>query len=126
MDGVLGLDEILFFVPDVQIAKHWYQELLGSEPFFDTAGYCAFRLANATIGLHPADEKNWSGSHGQVAYWRVEDIEQVITQFERRGCTRWRGPIFGVDGVWVCQLRDPYGNIWGFVQRRDDPRIETT
>lgn len=48
MDGMCGVDEVLFFVPDVQVAKRWYGELLGVESYFDHEGYCAFRLANVT------------------------------------------------------------------------------
>lgn len=66
MNGVLGVEEVLFFVPDVRTAKHWYKELLGGDPYFDDDRYCAFRLAGATVGLHTADAKNAAGVAGQV------------------------------------------------------------
>ncbi|MFX4301114.1 VOC family protein [Alicyclobacillus tolerans] len=121
MDGILGVDEVLFFVPDVQVAKRWYGELLGVEPYFDHEGYCAFRLANVTVGLHPSDEKNSSGVAGQVTYWRVSDILKTIAHFESHGCSKFRGPTFGVDQVWVCQVKDPFENVWGLVQRSERP-----
>jgi catechol 2,3-dioxygenase-like lactoylglutathione lyase family enzyme len=68
MDGVLGIEEVLFFVPNVQEAKHWYGDLLGVGPYFDDEGYCAFHLTNATVGLHPSDEKN-----GTVSWPTVGD-----------------------------------------------------
>lgn len=117
MDGVLGIEEVLFFVPNVQEAKHWYGDLLGVGPYFDDEGYCAFHLANATVGLHPSDEKNGSGAAGQVTYWRVSNIQETIAHFESHGCREYRGPIFGVDQVWVCQIIDPFGNIWGLVEK---------
>lgn len=86
MDGVLGVEEVLFFVPDVQDAKQWYIELLGNEPYLDNKNYCAFHLANYTVGVHPSDEKTSSGVAGQVTYWRVSDIKKIVAHFESHGC----------------------------------------
>lgn len=93
MDGVLGVEEVLFFVDDVQDARQWFIELLGNEPYFDNQNYCAFYLANSTVGIHPSDEKTSSGVAGQVTYWRVSDIKKTIAHFESHGCSLFRGPI---------------------------------
>ena len=74
-------------------------------------------MANVTVGLHPNDEKNASGAGGQVTYWRVSDIQQTIAHFEKHGCHKYRGPIIGVDQIPVCQLIDPFGNVWGLVEK---------
>ncbi len=111
---MLGRDS--FFVPRVQDAKAWYQDVLGEEPAFDSPGYCSFHLAGASVGIHPSDEKTAAGVAGQVAYWRVSDIHKVMAHFETHGCRLFRGPIYGIDGVWVCQMMDPFGNLWGFME----------
>ena len=100
----------LFFVANVESAKHWYSDLLGEKPYFDEEGYVAFRLANVTVGLHPNDEKNASGVGGQVTYWRVSDIQQTIAHFEKHGCHKYRGPIIVID---------PFGNVWGLVEKSE-------
>lgn len=117
MDGLLGISEVLFFVPNVQEAKVWYIGLFGKQPLFDDENYCAFEVAGTTVGVHPVDDKTSSGVAGQVAYWHVADIHQAIARFESHGCRLFRGPILGVDKVWVCQLTDPFGNAWGLLQR---------
>lgn len=117
MDGILGVEEVLFFVANVQDSKQWYIELLGKEPYFDYKNYCAFHLANVIVGIHSSDEKTSSGVAGQVTYWRVSDIKKTITHFESHGCQIFRGPIFGIDKVWVCQLMDPFGNVWGLIEK---------
>jgi predicted enzyme related to lactoylglutathione lyase len=117
MDEILAVDEVLFFVPDVPIARKWYAELLGREPYFDDPSYCAFHLANASVGIHRSDPKTRAGVAGQVTYWRVANIQRAISHFGSHGCRLFRGPIFGADQVWVCQLVDPFGNAWGLVQR---------
>jgi len=117
MDEIVSVDEVLFFVPDVQAAKRWYGELLGKAPYFDNPEYCAFHLANASVGIHRSDPKTSPGVAGQVTYWRVPNIQRAISHFELHGCHLFRGPILGVDKVRVCQLLDPFGNAWGLVER---------
>ncbi|RIV17193.1 bleomycin resistance protein [Alicyclobacillaceae bacterium I2511] len=117
MDELLEICEVLFFVPNVQVAKAWYIALFGEQPHFDDENYCAFEVAGSTVGIHPIDDKTSSGVAGQVTYWRVADIHKAIARFESHGCRLFRGPIFGVDKVWVCQLTDPFGNAWGLMQR---------
>ncbi|WP_245799182.1 VOC family protein [Virgibacillus siamensis] len=117
MGDLLGVEEVLFFVDDVQDAKKWFSDLLGSEPYFDHANYCAFHAADTTVAVHPSDEKTSSGIAGQVIYWRVADIKKTIAHFESHGCSLFRGPIYGVDEVWVCQLLDPFGNVWGLLEK---------
>ncbi len=60
MDGVLGVEEVMYFVNDVKDAKQWYIELLGKEPYFDNKYYCAFHLANITVGIHPISDTTLS------------------------------------------------------------------
>ncbi len=117
MEGLFNVEEVLFFVNNVQQAKKWYIDLLGEPPYFDDENYCAFHLGTATVGLHPSDGKNASGTGGQVVYWRVTDIKKRIKHFESHGCRIYRGPTFGIDKVWICQLIDPFGNVWGLIEK---------
>ncbi|HET7579840.1 MAG TPA: VOC family protein [Bacillales bacterium] len=119
MDGILGVEEITFFVQDVGEAKEWYIRLLGSKPVFEHPDFCSFQLGETSIGLHPADGKTPSGIAGQVAYWRVENLEKIIEKFVSHGCEIFRGPIVGVDGVKICQTRDPFGNAWGLIEKKN-------
>jgi predicted enzyme related to lactoylglutathione lyase len=121
---IQSVDEVLFFVPDVRVAKQWYAQLLGCEPYFDNHDYCAFHLANASVGIHRSDPKTSPGVAGQVTYWRVSNLPQAISYFESHGCRLFRGPILGVDKARVCQLLDPFGNAWGLVERTEPPAKE--
>jgi hypothetical protein len=38
MDGIVGVDAVLFFVPDVRLAKSWCGDVLGADPYFDEEG----------------------------------------------------------------------------------------
>ena len=76
-------------------------------------------MANVTIGLDPNDEKNASGAGGQVTYWLVFDIQQTIAHFGEHGCHKSRGPSIGVDQIPVRQLIDPFGIVWGLVEKSE-------
>lgn len=115
-DHLLGVAEVTFFVPDVAAARAWLTGLLGTEPVFDHPQFVAFQAGDQLIGLHPDDEKTSSGVPGQVAYWHVPDLDIAVSHFQAHGCTLFRGPITGIDGPRVCQVRDPFGNVWGLTQ----------
>lgn len=118
MKDITGVEEILYFVSDLSGARIWFSDLLGAEPVFEEAGYIAFRLGNTNLGIHPEDQKTSHGVSGQVAYWGVEDLEKAKNYFIEHGCTLFRGPIIGADGVKICQLTDPFGNAWGLVEKQ--------
>ena len=113
-----GVGEVLFFFRNIKEGKKWISALLDEDPDFDSEGYCSFRLGNTTIGLHPSDSKSGQGSSGQVAYWKVPDLRKAIDHFIRNGCHIYRGPIIGADGAKVCQMKDPFDNLWGLVETR--------
>lgn len=118
MIDIGGVNEVLFFVNDLKKAREWYSTLLGIEPIFENEGYCAFQAGKTRIGIHPTDDKTAPGIAGQVAYWEVRSLEKIMSYFLENGCSLFRGPIVGVDGVKVCQLKDPFGNAWGLVEKR--------
>lgn len=116
MEGQLEAQEVLFFVEDLLTAKRWMSELLGIDPHFDDPNYVTFCVGHMVVGIHPSDQKGHSGPGGQVVYWRTADLSKAIDHFRSHGCTLYRGPILGVDKVEVCQMQDPFGNLWGLMQ----------
>ncbi len=116
-EELLGVCEVTFFLSDLEAGRTWLCDLLDSEPTFDHPEFKTFQAGATTIGLHPADPKAAAGSGGQVAYWLVRDLERTLVHFEAHGCARFRGPIRGVDGARICQVQDPFGNLWGLLER---------
>lgn len=117
--------EILFFVPDVRKAQAWYSDLLDAPLIVEDDGYCSFLVDTTRVGLHPADAKSPSGAGGEVAYWRVQHLQEAVVYFEDHGCQMYRGPICGIDGIYVCQMKDPFGNVWGLMEQEQphDPAL---
>jgi histidine triad (HIT) family protein len=110
-----GIDHSRLFVKDLEASKAWYAKVLGVKPFIDVEGYTEFRVGEAGLSVSPADEKSPFSSGGQVSYWKVRSMNEVIQHFTREGATVYRGPLDIENGEAICQLRDPFGNVIGFV-----------
>ncbi|HUS03044.1 MAG TPA: hypothetical protein VMY77_15000, partial [Chitinophagaceae bacterium] len=52
----LGLRTVIYFVRDVEKAKHWYTEAFSTTPYFDTPYYVGFNIGGYELGLHPGQK----------------------------------------------------------------------
>ncbi len=112
---LLGPAEITFFVPDVSQALPWYRTLFGP-PVFNSEHFSIFQGPGIEVGIHLGDAKTNGTSGRTVLYWRVENLHDAMAAMVVLGCRVYREPIIGSDGPAVCQLEDPFGNVWGLRQ----------
>lgn len=108
---------VIYHVDDLQKAKDWYTELIGIEPYFDEPFYVGFDINGFELGLDPDFENVERGSQA-VAYWKVEDIEQVVIKFTNAGALL-TGTVKEVGGgIKVATVVDPWGNAVGLIEER--------
>lgn len=112
---LLGLDHTRLSVKDLVASKEWYSKALGVSPWLDTENYVEFRTGQSSLALAPVDEKSPFSKGGQVAYWRVHELESGITHFVSQGAKVYRGPLDIDNGEAICQIEDPFGNIFGLI-----------
>lgn len=111
MFNEIGL--INYPVTDIVVAKKWYSDMLGTEPYIDTPQYVGFRSGSYNIGLNPNGYAQ--GMKGPVVFWKVADIHVSFEQAKDAGATVSQEPqqlgpqILG-------SLVDPDGILFGFVQ----------
>lgn len=105
----------MFFVSDVERACSWYSQLLGLEPVYLLPDFPVLRVGEVEICFHRADSKVASGAAGAVAYWRVEDFGAALVRSEKFGGVLHRGPLEIENGCSICQIRDPFGNLFGLM-----------
>jgi predicted enzyme related to lactoylglutathione lyase len=104
---------ILYPVADMDKSKAFFRELMGSDPYVDSAPYTAFKTAdgNMEIGLIQGD-----GDVRAIAYWTVSDINASIKSLENAGGTIAQ-PVRDVGyGMLVAAVKDPNGAIVGLRQ----------
>ena len=69
-------------------------------------------LGDLELFFHAADDrKNPQG--GTVVYFGVDDFDAARDELLATGCEALRGPLTLPSGRRICQLRDPFGTIWG-------------
>ncbi|MGB7415416.1 MAG: VOC family protein [Thermosynechococcaceae cyanobacterium] len=114
-----NIAEVIYFVSDRRAAAEWYSSLLGVEiTELEDANHFFIRAGDQDIWFHQADRKVPSGAAGHVAYWQVTDFDAVLDRATRLGATLYRGPLDRQDGSYMCQVKDPDGNLIGFIGPR--------
>jgi|SRR5579871_2551104 len=115
----LEIMELMYFVQDRAEAARWYAALTG-QPILtlENPEHFFVRVGNHDIWFHTADSKMSAGTAGQVAYWRVVDFDAMLAHATQLGATLYRGPLDRGDGLWMCQMQDPFSNLFGFIGSR--------
>ena len=114
-----GIRTVMVFVADPAGAARFWSRALEApmdddDPLVD--------LGNLELFFHTADDrKNPQG--GTVVYFGVDDFDAARDELLGAGCAPHRGPLTLPSGERICQLRDPFGTIWGLesLPRAPDP-----
>ena len=112
-----GVHSVMFHVSDPEKARAWYSRLLSLEPVVLAAGYSVLRVGDTEICFHLADAKVSAGMAGVVTYWRVADFGSAVDRAKEMGGAIHRGPLEIGDGESICQILDPFGNLFGLAGR---------
>lgn len=104
----------LIHVSDVEAALRWYQLAFPRAKLRDIDGFVCLDVDGFLLELVAADEKVCSGKAGSVTYWGVTDLDSEILRFKALGADVYRGPMDMGDGMGMCQVTDPFGNLIGF------------
>ena len=108
-----GINSVMIFVTNIEASSQWYSRFLDRKPVEDLPEFKSFRIGNSFLNLHIADEKSPLSTGGQVTYWSTSDFDVVIAKAENLGATIWRGPLEFEPGKCICQIKDPFGNVFG-------------
>lgn len=117
MEGVRILKDIsliLYPVADMEKAKKFFRELMGSDPYADSAPYVGYKTADGDVevGLIQGEP----GDVRAIAYWTVSDINASIKALENAGGTVTQ-PVRDVGyGMLVASVKDPNGAVVGLRQ----------
>jgi predicted enzyme related to lactoylglutathione lyase len=111
-----SLRTCIYQVYDLPLAKEFYSQALGKDPYFDEPYYVGFDVDGHELGLDPDVSKRPPGGSGVIGYWRVEDINAAWQHLTTIGATSIELPhAVGVD-LQVSIVADPFGNYIGLIQ----------
>lgn len=106
---------VLVHVLDVAKGLEWYKKAFPEavpvyHPDFD---FKALDLNGFSLEIVQADKKVGAGKSGTVVYWSVDNLRVALAHFEELGACLYRGPMEIEDGLSMCQVGDPFGNLIG-------------
>ena len=106
---------ILVHVPNVEKGLEWYKKAFPEavpvhDPAFD---FTVLNLNGFSLEVVQADDKVGVGKFGTVLYWSVTSLPVALAHFEKLGAHLYRGPMEIENGLSMCQVEDPFGNLIG-------------
>lgn len=111
-----SLRTCIYQVYDLALAREFYSQALGKDPYFDEPYYVGFEVDGHELGLDPDVSKRPPGGSGVIGYWRVDDINAAWQHLTTIGATSIELPhAVGLD-LQVAIVADPFGNYIGLLQ----------
>jgi catechol 2,3-dioxygenase-like lactoylglutathione lyase family enzyme len=108
---LLGLRTVIYPAPDLDGAKAWWSQFLGTPPYFDEPFYVGFNPGGYELGLLPDADPD----SGALTYWGVEDVDEAVAAALQIGA-REHTPASDVgDGIITATVRTPSGCVVGFI-----------
>ena len=111
-----GPGNVFYFVADLAAATAWYSARLGTAPVTRAPQLAMFEVSGTRLTVHVADEYNQPGPSGTVPYWTVSDVDATVREWSEQGASAHRGPKTIMTGERLCQMLDPFGNLFGLRQ----------
>ena len=108
---------IVFFTRELRKVSAWYSKLLGITPYRDETDFIGFHLNGIDLCFHRHDEKTGGQGGTQIAYWQVENLDEVSKLIIDNGGSIFRKVISVPEGGRVMQMKDPFGNILGLKEK---------
>ena len=106
------IGNVFYFVERLDDAVEWYAARLGRRPVRRGGALVAFDIDGVHLTLHQSDDYNAPGPDGVAAYWTVADVDEVVEEWAAHGAVAHRGPKTVFTGERLCQLLDPFGNLF--------------
>jgi catechol 2,3-dioxygenase-like lactoylglutathione lyase family enzyme len=106
-----GLRTVIYPVADLEAAKAWWTDLLGTGPYIDEPFYVGYEVAGYELGLLP----NGNPADGALVYWGVPDVSAAVAAAVASGATEHVAESNVGDDIVTATVRNPQGAIVGFI-----------
>jgi len=113
---------ITLFMPDLDAAKRFYQDVFGLPVFYEDDNSAVFKFGETLINLLKESEAPGLVDPAAVApvgsgvrfqfTLGVDDVDAMSEELKRRGVELLNGPIDRPWGIRTASFRDPGGHIW--------------
>ncbi len=112
---ILGLRTTIYKVGDLAAAKTWYAKAFCVAPYFDEPFYVGFNIGGFELGLQPEEVPVSKKLDTVLAYWGVENIQEVYQHLIDTGATVHEPPTNVGGELMVASVKDPWENVVGVI-----------
>ena len=116
------IEVVTLFVEDVETAKAFYVDVLGTEVVFGDENSAVVKLSNVMINLlhvdnaptlvEPAEVGGPAAGARALYTIKVDDADAAYQKLTERGATFLNGPVDRPWGRRTAAFADPAGNVW--------------
>ena len=107
----------MLFAQDTHAVARWWASAFGVARIdveeHPQGDFVSFDPFGVEFGVHSADPKRNPVGGSPVVYLSVPSIHRAREELIGLGATPHRGPLSVDAGRSICQLRDPFGNVFG-------------
>ena len=131
MSRFAEVEVITLFVEDVEAAKTFYVDVLGTEVIFGDEGSAVVKLSNLMINLLGIDNAptlveptpvGGPAAGARALYTiKVDNADSAFEELTARGATFLNGPIDRSWGRRTAAFADPAGNVWEIAEELPEP-----
>jgi predicted enzyme related to lactoylglutathione lyase len=108
---------LMVFADDTHAAAKWWAAAFGAEDLdvepHPQGDFVSFDAEGVEVGFHAADPAKNPVGGSPVVYFSVASVDAAREQLLALGATHHRGPLEVDAERSICQLRDPFGNVFG-------------
>jgi predicted enzyme related to lactoylglutathione lyase len=108
-----GLRLVVFTVGDIAKATPLYRQLLGVDPYYESAYYTGFRTGDLEVGLA---RDTWGTGAVAIPYWQVDDIRESLQSLLAAGGQTKQDVTNVGGGMQIALVKDADGNVFGLRQ----------
>jgi predicted enzyme related to lactoylglutathione lyase len=110
----------MIHVPDWKNGLPWYQQAFPNAEVkkIQAKNRKYLEFDGIDIELVNCDERAPSGVAGSVVYWGVDDFDHRLEYLISIGASLFRGPIEINGKLRICQVKDPFGNVFGIRENK--------
>lgn len=123
MASLISLADLLVFAPDLELARHFYGDILGLQLQSSEERLLTFTGDGFVLNIFPCESSTSSLEHsrraGCTVSFNVASLETTMAELSAKGVRfLHESPNHGPFGRYVA-FEDPFGTVFEFLQRYD-------
>jgi predicted enzyme related to lactoylglutathione lyase len=111
-----NLQTVIYYAPDLEKAKAWYNQVLGIQPDTVETSYVGFCVGGYELVLQPNQVEGLESLGSGIPCWGVDNISKALEHLSKQGATIISATREVGSDAKLAVLKDPFGNTLGIIE----------